>query len=120
MDEKVNLGLQLQQDVGPVVLIKEINVNPEDIGQFLKAWTADASIFKQQPGYISAQLHSDIAGCGTFINYAMWASMVMYKKAASNVDIQTRLSNYPAGPVASPHFFKKVAGNLCRLNPLRR
>jgi quinol monooxygenase YgiN len=99
----------LEQDVGAVILINKFTVNSEDVDQFLKAWTADASIFKQQPGYISAQLHRGIAGSGTFINYAVWESLATYKKAVSNVDIQARLSNYPTNTVASPHLFKKVA-----------
>lgn len=72
-------------------------------------WTDDATIFKQQPGFISTQLHRGISGSGTFINYAVWESVAAYKKATSNVGIQTRLSNYPASTVASPHLFEKLA-----------
>jgi quinol monooxygenase YgiN len=110
MDEQVTFSKQMEEDIGgPVILINKFAVNPEDVDQLLKAWTADASIFKQQPGYISAQLHRGIAGSGTFINYAVWESLATYKKAVSNVDIQARLSNYPTSTVASPHLFKKVA-----------
>jgi quinol monooxygenase YgiN len=110
MDEQVRFSKQLEEDVdGPVILINKFAINPEDIDQFLKAWIADATNFKQQPGYISAQLHRGIAGSGTFINYAVWESLATYKKAVSNIDIQARLSNYPASTVASPHLFKKVA-----------
>jgi quinol monooxygenase YgiN len=110
MDEQVTFSRQLEEDVdGPVILINKFAVNPEDVDQFLKAWTSDATNFKQQPGYISAQLHRGIAGSGIFINYAVWESLATYKKAVSNIDIQARLSNYPASTVASPHLFKKVA-----------
>jgi hypothetical protein len=71
MDEQVTFSKQMEEDIGgPVILINKFAVNPKDVDQFVKAWTADASIFKQQPGYISAQLHRGIAGSGTFINYA--------------------------------------------------
>lgn len=60
MDDRVTLSVQLEQNIGPVILINEINVNPEDIDEFLKVWTKDAGILKQQPGFISAQLHRGI------------------------------------------------------------
>jgi quinol monooxygenase YgiN len=109
MDEKVTLSAQMEENIGPVILINKFNVNPEDVDQFLNEWTADAAIFKQQPGFISAQLHRGIAGSGTFINYAVWESTAHLKKAVNNIDIQARLSKYPASTVISPHVFKKVA-----------
>jgi hypothetical protein len=105
MDGQVTFSKQMEEDVGgSVILINKFTVNAEDVDQFLKAWTDDATIFKQQPG-----LHKGIAGSGTFINYAVWESAAAYKEAARNVGIQARLSNYPAGTLASPHLFKKVA-----------
>lgn len=110
MDEQVTLSKQMEDDVdGSVILINKITIKAEDVDQFLKAWTNDAAIFKQQPGFISTQLHRGIAGSGTFINYAVWESVAAYKEATSNVGIQTRLSNYPTSTVVSPHLFKKVA-----------
>jgi quinol monooxygenase YgiN len=84
-------------------------MNPEDVDEFLKAWEADAAYFKSQPGLISAQLHKGIGGSSTFINYAIWESTAQLKKAVNKIDLQTRLSNYPASTVISPHIFKKVA-----------
>jgi quinol monooxygenase YgiN len=109
MDEKVTLSAQMEENIGPVILINKFNVNPEDVDQFLKEWTADAAIFKQQPGFISAQLHRGIGGSGTFLNYAIWESTAQLKKAVNNIDIQARLSKYPASTMVSPHVFKKVA-----------
>ena len=110
MDEEVMLSKQMEDDVGgSVILINKVTVNAEDVDQFLKAWTDDAAIFKQQPGFISTQLHRGIGGSGTFINYAVWESVAAYKEATSNVGIQARLSNYPASTVVSPHLFKRVA-----------
>jgi hypothetical protein len=42
--------------VGPVILIHKFNVKPEDVDQLLKGWAAEATYFKQQPGFISTQL----------------------------------------------------------------
>jgi hypothetical protein len=83
-------------------------VNPEDVDEFLKAWEAGAAYFKSQPGLISAQLHKGIGGSGTFINYAIRESTAQLRKAVNNTNLQTRLSNYPASTIISPHIFKKV------------
>ncbi len=63
-----------EANVAPVILINKFNVKPEDVDQFLKIWAADAAIMKQQPGFISAQLHRGIGGSCVFINYAVWES----------------------------------------------
>jgi quinol monooxygenase YgiN len=109
VDEKITISKQMEEDIGPVILINKFNVNPEDVGRFLKAWASDAVALKQQPGFISAQLHRGIAGSGTFVNYAVWESTTHLKNALNNIDIQARLSEYPASTVVSPHLFKKVA-----------
>lgn len=46
MDEKVTLSEQLEDNVGPIVLINKFNAKPEEADQFLKAWAADAAYFK--------------------------------------------------------------------------
>ena len=109
MDDYVKFLSQLEEDVGPIVFVNKFTVNPEETDEFLKAWEADASYFKGQPGLISGQLHKGIGGSGTFINYAIWESTAQLKKAVNNTDFQTRLSKYPPNTVVSPHIFKKVA-----------
>jgi quinol monooxygenase YgiN len=109
MDEKVTFSKQMDEDVGPIVFINKFTVDPDDADLFLKAWKDDAAYFKSQPGLISAQLHRGIAGSGTFINYAIWESTALLKKAVGNIDMQTRISKYPASTVVSPFIFKKIA-----------
>ena len=109
MDELVTISDQMEEDIGPVIFVTKFNVNPVDVDEFLKRWAADATTFKQQPGFISAQLHRGIAGSGTFINYAVWESTAHLKRAVNNVGVQARLSEYPASIAISPHIFKKVA-----------
>jgi len=108
-DEHVKLSEQLEKNVGPIILINRFNVKPEETDQFLKAWEKDATYFKSQPGFISTQLHRGIGGSGVFVNYAVWGSTALFKKALGNIDIQELLSDYPASAVVSPHLFKKIA-----------
>ena len=109
MDEIITLEKQLEEDVGPVILINKFNLDPADVDQFLKVWTSDAEIMKQQPGFISTQLHRGIAGSSIFINYAIWESTSQFKQALSNPQFQAKMSDYPTSVIASPHLFKKIA-----------
>jgi Antibiotic biosynthesis monooxygenase len=110
MDERVGIFAQMEEDVGPVILINKFSVNPEEVDKFMKGWTTEAERFKKQPGFISTQLYKGIGGSGTFVNYAVWESAAHFKKAVSIVmDPEDRMSAYPPSTVASPHLFKKVA-----------
>ena len=73
-----------EEDIGPVILINKFNVKPEEVDQLLRAWAADAAYFKSQPGFISTQLHRGIAGSTVFVNYAVWESPELYKRAFKN------------------------------------
>jgi len=108
-DDHVKFLTQLKEDVGPIVFINKFTVNPEDTNEFLKAWEADATYFKNQPGLISAQLHKGIGGSSIFINYAIWESAAQLKKAVNKTDFQIRLSKYPESTTISPHILKKVS-----------
>jgi heme-degrading monooxygenase HmoA len=109
MDEKVKLLTQMEEDVGPVILINKFSMKADDVDEFLRAWTASAAIMKRQPGFISAQLHRGIGGSSVFLNYAVWESTEHFKKASNNHEFQSSLEELPASVVASPHLFKKVA-----------
>ena len=118
MHETITLDKQLEQNIGPVILINKINVDPDDVNQFLKAWPSDAEIMKQQPGFISTQLHRGIAESCTFINYAVWESTSQFKQALNNSQFQAELSDYPesTGSISSPFQKDCSSRNLCRLN----
>jgi heme-degrading monooxygenase HmoA len=109
MDEKVTLNIQLEEDVGPVILLNKFTVNPEDVDQFLKVFAATTEALKQQPGFISAQLHRGIAGSSTFINYAVWESAEHFKRAFNSAGFRSSVADLPTSTVMSPHLFKKVA-----------
>ena len=109
MDERVTYPQQLQQDTGPIVLINQFNVAPEDADRLMEVWAEDAAYMKQQPGFISTQLHRGIAGSATFINVAIWESARALGQAFSSPEFQRNIERYPESTVATPHVFEKVA-----------
>ena len=113
MDENNTLKDQMESQVtGPVILINKFTVKSDEVEQFLKTWEEDAIQFKNQVGFISAQLHKGIGRSTVFINYAIWESLKHFKNAVDNVmgpDPQSRLNKYPKSLVISPHLFKKVS-----------
>ena len=86
MDDRVKFKDQIEEKViGSVILINKFNVAQGKVEQFLKDWGEDATNFKQQPGFISTQLHKGIGKSSVFINYAVWESMEHYKKAINKI-----------------------------------
>ena len=108
-DEHVPFLRQLNDESGPIVLINKFNVMEEDVPALLDAWAADAAWMKQQPGYISTQLHRGIAGSTTFVNVAVWESANALGRAFRSPEFQARVGHYPDSTVTAPHVFKKVA-----------
>jgi quinol monooxygenase YgiN len=113
MDESNTLKDQMEsQMTGPVILINKFNVKSDEVEQFLKVWEEDATQFKNQAGFISAQLHKGIGKSTVFVNYAVWESLKHFKIAVDKVmgpDPQSLLNKYPKSLVVSPHLFKKVS-----------
>ena len=109
MDEIVTLKSQLEEDVGPVILLNKFTVQPEDVDQFLKVFADTTKMFKQQPGFISAQLHRGIGGSSTFFNYVVWESAEHFKQAFSKQEFRSSMADVLPNAVMSPHLFKKVA-----------
>ena len=109
MDDQVTYVQQLQEADGPVVLINQFNLAPGDAERFVKVWADDAAYMKQQPGFISTQLHRGTAGSTIFINVAVWESARALGRAFRSPEFQARAARYPDSTVAAPHVFKKVA-----------
>jgi heme-degrading monooxygenase HmoA len=109
MDERVTYLQQLQEDGGPIVLVNVFNVAPEGTERLLEVWADDAAFMKQQPGFISTQLHRGIGGSSVFVNYAVWESVEHFKRAFTNPEFQAKMQDYPPSAAASPHLVKKVA-----------
>ena len=69
---------------------------------------------KQQPGYISTQLHQGISGSTVFMNYAIWESVAHFRAAFNHPEFKKALEHYPSSAVASPHLFTRLTvPNLC-------
>lgn len=109
IDKYVTFKRQLEEDIGPFVLINSYSVDPKEVDEFLKAFAAVSDAFKHQPGYISVQLHRGIAGSGTFVNYSVLESMAEYRKMFTNDEVKASLTKFPLSTVAYPHLFTKVA-----------
>ena len=114
MDEKVTLSKQLEGDVdggggGAVILLNKFTVQPDDVDEFLKVFQATTKVMKQQPGFISAQLHRGIAGSSTFFNYAVFESAEHFKRAFNTPEFRSSMARLSPNIVMSPHLFKKVA-----------
>lgn len=114
LDENVPIFNQLDADQAPVILVHLFNVAESEVPELMKAWEADANWMKQQPGYISTQLHRGIAGSTVFLNYAVWESTAHFKAAFNHPDFSSALAHYPSSAVASPHLFTRLSvANLC-------
>ena len=116
MDDRVKFKEQIEEKEidGSIILINKFNVEPDKVEQFLKDWGKDAINFKQQPGFISVQLHKGIGKSSVFIIYAVWESIEHYKEAVNKLvyspESQLRLLTYDDNSlVMSPHLFKKIA-----------
>jgi len=109
LDDRVPFADQLGESAAPIVFMNTFRLAPEDVDAFLEAWTADSHFMKEQPGFISTQLHRGIAGSTTFVNVAQWESMDAFRAAVTNPEFQANVGRYPASAVASPHIFTKVA-----------
>ena len=116
MDDRVKFKEQIEEKGivdGQVILINKFNVNPDKVEEFVKDQRKDANNFKQQPGFVSAQLHKEIGKSSVFINYAVWESLEHYKNAVNKIlfgsDPQSSLLKYDDDSlVISPHLFKKI------------
>ena len=109
MDEKVTLGVQLQQNIRNVIVINTFNVNPEDVDQFVKTWASAAEIAKKtMPGAVSFQLHRGI-GSNIFVGYVIFESTEAIRQLYKNPEFPSKLSEYPASTVAASHLFTKIA-----------
>ena len=105
---------QLGTEASPVILVNIFQVAEADVPALLKAWEADANWMKQQPGYISTQLHQGIGGSTAFMNYAIWESVAHFRAAFNHPEFKAALAHYPSSAVASPHLFTRLAvPNLC-------
>jgi heme-degrading monooxygenase HmoA len=109
LDPAFPIDRQIAIDANSVVLVNIFTLDSADEQIFLDAWQADAAFMKQQPGFISTQLHRALGESPTYFNYAVWDTMADFRAAFSHPEFRAKLSSYPSSAVASPHLFQKVA-----------
>ncbi|AJO78290.1 MULTISPECIES: antibiotic biosynthesis monooxygenase family protein [Pseudomonas] len=109
LDPAFPIERQIALDASSVVLVNVFTLDPADEPVFLQAWQADAGFMRQQPGFISTQLHRAIGDSPTYLNYAVWESNAHFRAAFSHPEFRASLAAYPSSAVASPHLFQKVA-----------
>jgi len=98
----------------PAILVNLFTVAEADIPALMSAWEQDANWMKQQPGFLSTQLHRAIGGSHMFMNYAVWESVDSFRDAFTHPDFVGALAAYPSSAVAQPQLFAKLAvPNLC-------
>ena len=51
-DERITLEKQLDENVGPIVVMNKFNVDPQEVDEFLQIFAKITETFKQQPGFI--------------------------------------------------------------------
>lgn len=115
LSDSVTLAQQMEsREEGGIVLINVFTIDPADEEALIAAWKHDAEYMKEQPGYISTQLHKGVGGSPTFVNYAIWESVETFQAAFVTPEFQRRIGAYPASAVTSPHLFTKIAvDGLC-------
>jgi heme-degrading monooxygenase HmoA len=114
LDAACPIDQPLQNTADPVVLVNLFTVAEVDIPALLSAWEGDAHWMKQQPGFLSTQLHRAIGGSRMFMNSAMWESVDSLRAAFAHPDFVSALAVCPSSAVAQPHIFAMVAvPNLC-------
>jgi heme-degrading monooxygenase HmoA len=109
LDAAFPIDRQLAVEASPVVLVNLFTLDRTDEQAFLKAWQDDALFMKQQPGFISTQLHRALGDSPTYLNYAVWETTAHFRAAFTNPIFRAKLSLYPSSAVASPHLFQTVA-----------
>lgn len=109
LDSTFPIERQTELEAGPVVLVNIFTLDKADEQAFLKAWQDDAVFMKQQPGFISTQLHRAIGESPIYLNYAVWESNAHFRAAFTSPEFRAKLATYPSSAVATPHLFQKVA-----------
>src|SRR5215471_9269578 len=99
LDPAFPIERQVGLDAAPVVLVNVFTLDKADEPIFLQAWQNDALFMKQQPGFISTQLHRAVGESPTYLNYAVWESTADFRAAFSHPAFRAKLSAYPSSAV---------------------
>jgi heme-degrading monooxygenase HmoA len=109
LDPAFPLQRQIDVDANAVVLVNIFTLAKADEEEFLHAWRDDVLFMKQQPGFISTQLHRAIGESPTYLNYEVWETTAHFRAAFTSPAFRAKPSLYPSSVVTTPHLFQKVA-----------
>jgi len=80
-------------DDTPVILINPFVVPPGNLDETIRMWEQARDFLKQEPGYISTELHQSLAPDAPFqlINVAKWESAEAYTAATQKMRTEANL-----------------------------
>ncbi len=106
---QVTFEQQLQGKTGPVVLIAQITVAPQDAERLIDIWAVDAAIMKAQPGCVATQFHRGSLGASTFVNVTVWETTEALVDAYRSPEFQASTTRYPDSTVVHRYLLEKIA-----------
>ena len=89
-------------------MLNLFKVDPKDDEVFKAAWAKDAEFFKQQPGWISAQLLRGVGASHLWCNYAVFENAETFAAMNRLPGFEALQKGFPDSTVAQPHLFKRV------------
>jgi heme-degrading monooxygenase HmoA len=109
LDDSTPFRSQHGVDAGPVTIINTFVAPEGKEDEVVAAWKEDARYMTDTGDILSVQLYRGIGGSRLFTNVAVWRSTAALRAAFSNPEFAEHLEQYPAGTVAYPHLYQKVA-----------
>ncbi|MGI5198618.1 antibiotic biosynthesis monooxygenase family protein [Streptomyces sp. CA-288835] len=109
LDESTPFREQQKEKAGPVTIINTFVAPEGEEDEVVAAWADDAEYMKKSGSLLSVQLYRGIGGSRLFTNVAVWKSTEHLRAALGTPEFAAHLAGYPAGTVAYPHLYQKVA-----------
>ena len=79
-----------------VTLTNQFIVSQDQLPEFLDRWSGIGAYMKQQPGFVSAELHKDILNSQEWVMSEQWKSLDAYRRAISTASFQALVHDFPA------------------------
>jgi heme-degrading monooxygenase HmoA len=109
LDDSTPFRSQHGVETGPVTIINTFVAPEGKEDEVVAAWTEDAQYMTDTGDILAVQLYRGIGGSRLFTNVAVWRSPAALRAAFSKPEFAKHLEQYPAGTVAYPHLYQKVA-----------
>ena len=109
LDDSTPFQGQHNVESGPVTIINTFVAPEGKEDEVLAAWTDDAWYMVNTGDILSVQLYRGIGDSRLFTNVAVWRSPAALRAAFNTPEFRKHLEQYPAGTLAYPHLYQKVA-----------